>query len=226
MIEQKSCEQCGSAFTKPYSEGRPAWSRRRFCSLACKSASQRGQPSARKGRTFPSNAPRIPCRVCGGPTSVTAKGNERLIGLLPCADAACRAASRATKNARIAARASADYASGRRPRIRHTWRFVRQTSPGELILLPFLARLGWLHQHPVRVPGVRQVITLDFALPDRLLYLEVDGTSHRLRAERDARRDAQLAALGWRGLRLRERDVCADHLAVKQAFHSWLSTTL
>jgi very-short-patch-repair endonuclease len=42
----------------------------------------------------------------------------------------------------------------------------------------------------------------DFAAPAVRLVVEVDGGYHALRARADARRDRELARLGWRVLRL------------------------
>ena len=43
---------------------------------------------------------------------------------------------------------------------------------------------------------------VDFAAPAAQLVVEVDGGYHRDRARADARRDRELARLGWRVLRL------------------------
>jgi very-short-patch-repair endonuclease len=43
---------------------------------------------------------------------------------------------------------------------------------------------------------------VDFLAPQARLVVEVDGAHHRLRRAADARRDAKLARLGYRVLRL------------------------
>jgi very-short-patch-repair endonuclease len=43
---------------------------------------------------------------------------------------------------------------------------------------------------------------VDFAAPSRRLAVEVDGSYHASRAAADAARDAKLARLGWRVLRI------------------------
>jgi very-short-patch-repair endonuclease len=52
----------------------------------------------------------------------------------------------------------------------------------------------------------RQVVIgrtiVDFVAPRARLVIEVDGAHHRLRRAADARRDAKLARLGYRVLRL------------------------
>ena len=49
----------------------------------------------------------------------------------------------------------------------------------------------------------------DFAAPSLRLVVEVDGSSHAGRARADARRDRELARLGWRVLRLGPRSCFA-----------------
>ena len=52
----------------------------------------------------------------------------------------------------------------------------------------------------------RQVVIgefiVDFAAPSVRLVVEVDGSSHRERARRDARRDRELGERGWRVVRV------------------------
>jgi very-short-patch-repair endonuclease len=48
---------------------------------------------------------------------------------------------------------------------------------------------------------------VDFACTKARLVLEVDGPYHEQRARPDARRDRKLAELGWRVLRVTEREV-------------------
>ena len=62
-------------------------------------------------------------------------------------------------------------------------------------------------------PFRRQVVVadyvVDFLAPAAGLVVEVDGTQHRLRSGADRRRDARLAQLGLRVLRLEARLVLA-----------------
>jgi very-short-patch-repair endonuclease len=48
---------------------------------------------------------------------------------------------------------------------------------------------------------------VDFAAPSRRLAVEVDGSYHASRGAADAVRDAKLARLGWRVLRIPASDV-------------------
>ena len=66
-------------------------------------------------------------------------------------------------------------------------------------------RAGWpfRRQHPIP-PYVA-----DFASIDAMLIIEVDGGQHA-ESERDAARDAYLAARGWRVLRFWNNDVLAN----------------
>jgi very-short-patch-repair endonuclease len=43
---------------------------------------------------------------------------------------------------------------------------------------------------------------LDFAWPKKMLYIEIDGSQHKLFRERDQKRDEFLRSLGWKCLRL------------------------
>lgn len=66
-------------------------------------------------------------------------------------------------------------------------------------LLPY----GWVVEYPVslgkRQPGWPTCYKLDLALIDRKIAIEVDGSKHRLFAQRriDERRDSKLSELGW-----------------------------
>ena len=53
-------------------------------------------------------------------------------------------------------------------------------------------------QYVVRLPDGNEC-RIDFAYPDVMLAIEIDGPHHRLPEyrERDARRDGRLRALGW-----------------------------
>lgn len=222
----KPCEQCGQMFAKSSSCGAPEWSKRRFCSPACKAASQRGKPTWNAGMAFPSNAQKIPCRICGEPTRYSGAPQSKLAGQVHCGKPNCAEQSRAIKNQRIAERATDDYAAERRPRFRNAWTNVKRISDEEALIAPWLVAQGWIPQfrlntgvHTNRLP--RQFV-LDFALPAHNLYIEIDGTVHRLRRERDARRDAMLSERGWRGLRIPSSEVRSDIAAVQEKITTWL----
>lgn len=149
---------------------------------------------------------KVPCRICGQPTRYNGGPTSHLVGSVHCGSAECREASRAQKNAAIAARHIADYATGKRRGARSAWSRVPRISPEEQMLAPALLAAGWIQQlnvltdvSDVRLP---RYFVFDFALPERRLYVEIDGSVHRLRRERDARKDTMMAERGWRGLRL------------------------
>lgn len=119
------------------------------------------------------------------------------------------------------------YSSGARKAARNTWTKVEKISLEEKTLAPLLS--GWVPQyrvltgvHTYRLP---RLFLLDFAMPDRKVYVEIDGKVHRLRAERDARRDMMLAERGWVGLRIPAADVREDPHAVISRITKWLIVT-
>lgn len=226
MVETKPCEICGTVIEKPFTCSRREWAKRRYCSRVCLGASKRGKPSWIAGREMPKTAPRHPCRICGQPTKYLAS-NEKLAGMVHCGRDECRAASQELKNQRIAERHRTDYATGKRARLRDNWSRVPLVSAEELLLSDWFTSLGWVAQHRVNT-GVHTnklptQFRLDFALPDRLLYVEIDGSVHRLRKERDARRDAMLRERGWIGLRLPATLVRDDPEAAKRTVLDWIA---
>src|SRR5205823_1927569 len=80
-------------------------------------------------------------------------------------------------------------------------------------------------EFPVRW-GPRRHARLDFAYPDLLLYIELDGSHHQqlARLRHDVHRQNSLSALGWRPLRFvhddltrRPADVCSEVVLARQA---------
>lgn len=213
MQPTKPCEQCGKIFEKPYTCSRADWKRRRFCSMDCKKLSQVGQPSKTKGRKIPSTKPiqMLPCRICGKPTKYHGSPKSWQAGKVHCGDPICAEQSKQQKNEAIRARHTSDYATGKRKKVRHTWNTVQRISPEEIALTPFMQEHGFEPQFKlltgVHTNTLPRQFVLDFALPSIKLYVEIDGSVHRLRKERDARRDAMLAQRGWRGLRITARRV-------------------
>jgi very-short-patch-repair endonuclease len=63
---------------------------------------------------------------------------------------------------------------------------------------------------------------LDFAHPVMRRYVEIDGSVHRLRTDRDARRDRMMTERGWNGLRIDAAVVRQDVDGVKQRILDWL----
>src|SRR5688572_9508506 len=72
----------------------------------------------------------------------------------------------------------------------------------------------WLHLRGAQLDGLRfrrqhriGEFIVDFYCAARALVIELDGTSHFLTEEQDARRDAELSARGLRMLRFQNHDV-------------------
>ena len=56
---------------------------------------------------------------------------------------------------------------------------------------------------------------LDFFYPDKMVAVEIDGSSHRLRKDHDRRRDADFRSIGIRTIRVRNKDVMGGRLLDK-----------
>ncbi len=230
MRETKTCPICGTVFERPRTCGLPEWEHRRFCSQGCKAASQKGKPTWNKGMSFPDQPKHfIPCRICGRPTRYVGTERARLYTLMHCDDPSCVEQSRQLKNERISTKARQMYADGSRRKI-DGWRNVSQVSSEETALTPWFESLGWEVQYrfntEVHTNKLPRQFQIDFALPASHLYVEIDGKSHRLRKERDARRDAMMAERGWQGLRFPARLVREDLDAAKSAIMNWITEHL
>lgn len=229
MPYSKSCEQCGKTFDKPYTCSIANWEKRRFCTMACKSESQLGKPTWSKGKKFPSATPKqmIPCRICGNPTRYNGTKRHPYYNGLPCDNPDCIRQSQELRCSRMSARMVDDYATGKRKKIHHAWDNVQRISPEEIALTPFMQELGFIPQVKlltnVHTNTLPRQFTLDFAELDQKLYVEIDGSVHRLRKERDARRDAMLAERGWRGFRIPSRRVRESFADVQSDIVSWLT---
>jgi len=73
---------------------------------------------------------------------------------------------------------------------------------------------GFATQRILRDADGRHVLRADFVFEEVRLVVEVDGQKWHPDADRDRRRDNELAALGWRVLRYRWSDVVRDPRAV------------
>jgi very-short-patch-repair endonuclease len=224
MTEAKTCEICGNSFTKPSRVSYSLWEKRRYCSQICSRAAQLGQTTWTKDLKDQIPPRGVPCRICGEPTRYYAK---RFIGMVHCAKPECVEASRAIKNQRLAENARIAFDAGTRQAAGQGWKPVPLVSKDETALTPWFESIGWVAQfkvntgvHSFRLP--RQ-FKLDFALPEKMLFVEIDGSSHRTpdRKERDARRDAMLAELGWRGLRIPASSV-RDLQSAQVTISTWL----
>lgn len=56
---------------------------------------------------------------------------------------------------------------------------------------------------------------LDFFFPSRMLAIEIDGSSHKYRKERDRQRDADFRSIGIRTIRIKNADVMNGKLEEK-----------
>lgn len=63
---------------------------------------------------------------------------------------------------------------------------------------------------------------VDFFCPERMLAIEIDGSSHGFRGEEDIARQERLESLGVRFLRFTEADVRAELPAVVERIRYWL----
>ncbi len=224
MDLEKKCAECGKTFAKPYAEGRPAWSRRKFCSLSCKSAAQIGQPGTRLGQGGGPGSLGglfIPCRICGTPTKYRGTPQSKLYGLVNCGLPACRNASKALRYSRLSSTRADKVAKGEWKIMRDNWLLASQVTSEENALAPFMSALGFTPQHKV-LTGSHSIhearyYKLDFAHLPRRLCVEIDGSSHRLprRRERDDARDAFMLSIGWRTLRILASDVVKDQSSVE-----------
>ena len=73
---------------------------------------------------------------------------------------------------------------------------------------------GWIWNYPIKTASVRHLVERpathykpDFAWPERMLCLEVDGETHRSRAAQDRKKEKILASLGWSVLRITNQEV-------------------
>lgn len=229
MRETKLCLHCGKEFERPATCGMPEWTtRRKFCSYACKAASQKGIPSWNKGLSCPRPKSFIPCRICGKPTKYPGTESHPHYHSLNCGRQSCVDASRLLKNRRIRKSMLRAIDEGRHSPPEGGWQRIPLISKEEQLLSPWLESLGWLPQYKfltgVHTNKLPRMFRLDFALPDHQLYIEVDGRSHRLRKDRDARRDSMMSERGWTGLRISAKDVRTDVEGIKRRIQEWLST--
>jgi Protein of unknown function (DUF559) len=70
---------------------------------------------------------------------------------------------------------------------------------------------GWVPQYVVPTGGRKNGLPthhkIDVADPEAMIAVEIDGASHAHRKEQDERKDAFLYSLGWRVVRLTNREV-------------------
>jgi very-short-patch-repair endonuclease len=220
----RSCANCGTIFFKNKNTGMPAWkTRRRFCSQKCKVDSQRGTPSKKRGNKYPTGrAVFLPCRICGGATSYYGKKTNPLFKMVNCGSPECRIESNAIRAKRISSAKRRSYKTGKTKKRHDAWRTVSRISDHEFELWPWFKAMGWQRQYVFKpqIPdaGYPRCFWLDFAEPTQLLCVELDGSSHRDRIDRDTRRDELLTARGWKVLRVTNPD--------QAAIAAWIQETI
>ena len=74
-----------------------------------------------------------------------------------------------------------------------------------------LCGLKFRRQHPME-PWI-----VDFACPQRMLVVEVDGGYHDNVVESDLQRQRHLESMGWKAMRFSDKDVAVDAEAVARA---------
>jgi len=217
MSQSKICETCGAAFLKGPTVSQREWDTKvKYCSVPCYRAGRRAAPS---------KAQYIPCRICHGPTRFHGTVKNHLYGMLHCERTECIEASRRLKNERIGAAHRAIEAAGERVET-PGWKGISRVSAEELLLEPWFRSMGWEPQYRfntgVHTNKLPRQFQLDFAHLETHLYVEIDGSVHRLRTDRDARRDHMMAERGWDGLRIAASAVRQDVDGVKKRILDWL----
>ena len=80
----------------------------------------------------------------------------------------------------------------------------QQLNNNEQLYFDILVPLGYAHNHRLKYgQGRGQYYRLDFALVEAHIAIEIDGSSHRDRQEKDELRDQRLHSLGWKVVRIR-----------------------
>lgn len=214
----KICAKCGKSFTKRPTCSAKDWKTQRYCSCRCHYDAAIGVPSPKRGKTFPEickrhaeNRKYVRCRICKRKTKYTVLHSKNPnANLKHCGRPKCAQRVREIKNERIRKTHLRMYRTGERLPCRTTWSKypgMRNESPEEATMHDWFVGQGWKSQLLVKTGlvckhGEPGWYILDFANPNHLLYVEIDGTSHRFKKESDAKRDRILANLGWTGLRV------------------------
>ncbi len=223
MRETKQCVYCGKEFERSYTRSKADFAKRaKYCSVKCSDLAKVGED---RGGKF------LPCRMCGAKTKYRGGENHPLFGMVHCGRKKCAKESKELKNKNISERAKKMYADGSRSKIRYAFDKVPRVSKEESALTDWFTSIGWVPQYGFHVKGIHtnklpRYFWLDFANPKHRLYVEIDGSIHRLRKERDARKDSMMAERGWRGLRIPAKQVRADPKSTKQAILEWVSITV
>ena len=227
MYYTKICKVCSKEFVKPSSCGLPEWKKRSCCSRECANIYKKKYVPWNKGKTFESNAEKLPCRICGKDTKYFGTIKNVNYGLVHCGSDECKEKSKELKNKAISEKHLEDYASGKREK-RNFWKYVSKVSKQEIALEPYMQRMGFEAQYKfltgVNTNKLPRMFWLDFAIPSKKIYVEIDGTVHRLgfKKEADERRDKMMEERGWRGIRVPSSDVDLDIRKVIETINGWL----
>ena len=209
------CEFCGKMFYPRHKD-------RRFCSNDCYLASKKPVMVIKTcpvcGKTFETNASvahrytvcsrkcrtintkYVPCERCGKVFRAS-QGSERHFCSEKCrrppVSAVCETCG---KKFRI----TPSNINKRRYCSFHCYRSSTARSSIEIAVHDALSRLGIPFQDEVQIGRY----CADFCLPDHKIIIEADGDYwHSRTSEKDARRDKDLAALGWIVVRITEKEI-------------------
>lgn len=171
-------------------------------------------------RALTTSGSKATCRVCGGQTNY----HRSKQGLIGCNNPKCVAESKRMKNEAIRQAALKRYINGER-KPAGKWHRTAIISPTELLIKDHLVAKGWAHQYKL-VPGVKGIYAprtyhLDFALVEKKLCVEIDGSSHNKKVEKDTKRDRYLADIGWQTIRLTNKEVKADPEGIIAKILAW-----
>jgi hypothetical protein len=211
-VETKICQHCGETFQKP-KKNATAWPHRKYCSRKCANESRDFHKARHHWRA--------PCRICGNPTHYNMGPTHRNYHNVHCNNPDCVEQSHQIRCGRLSQTLIAQVMTGEyTPPPTNGWKPVaklNRISAEELLLLDWFTKRHWKHQFHVKTGlyprgGLPGCFDLDFALPSKKLYVEVDGTIHNSDKAKalDQRKDSILSEMGWKGLRISARLIRKD----------------
>jgi leucyl-tRNA synthetase len=101
--------------------------------------------------------------------------------------------------------------AGERARSLRTTQTVSEGLLWSVLRARQLCGLRFRRQHPIE-PWI-----VDFACPQQMLVVEIDGGYHDNVVENDLKRQRHLESLGWKVIRFRDKDVAVNAEAVARA---------
>lgn len=93
-----------------------------------------------------------------------------------------------------------------------THQLLMHTTLPERITARMLAKM---EEKPIRQAFFQirgRAYFLDFFFPNKMIAVEIDGSSHKYRRETDKRRDADFRSIGIRTIRIKNKDVMNGNL--------------